>query len=260
MPIKPMVKRSSIVFGILALFLAVLFARLGLWQLERRAERVETNAVRASRGALPELRVAASPPESGVVPIPSADSVAWRRVRARGRFDIEREIILRARSRDGSPGVELLTPLLVGSDPPFDPAILILRGWLPAPDGLRPPPSLWSAVAAEHTPEEIVEVEGIAVPGAARAPSLAIRVEIEGKERVVLSAANLQVAQEHLPYQVAGFYVRATASGATGSRLAPPRQPQLGEGPHLAYALQWFSFAIIALVGTGIYLRKEHGR
>jgi cytochrome oxidase assembly protein ShyY1 len=254
-----MVKRSSIALGLLAVVLAVLFARLGLWQLDRRAERVETNILRGSRGALPEVRLATSLPGSEAGPIPSADSVAWRRVRLRGRFDIEREIILRARSRDGAPGVELLTPLLVGSDPPLDQAILVLRGWLPAPDGIRPPLSLWAVVAAEHTPEAIVEVEGIAVPGTDGVASRPIRVEIEGKERLVLSAVNLEVVREHLPYQVAGFYVRAAASGATGSRLSPPREPELGEGPHLAYALQWFSFAIIALVGTGIFLRKERG-
>jgi surfeit locus 1 family protein len=255
-----MVKLSSVTLGILAVVLAVLFARLGLWQLDRRAERLEANTFRASRGAMPLLQLASSPRESGAPSVPSADSIAWRRVRVRGRFDVEREIILRARSRDGSPGVELLTPLLIGSDPPFEQVILILRGWLPAPDGLRPPPSLWSAAAAEHTLEEVVDVEGIAAPGTDRAASPPIRVDIAGTERVVLSAINLEVAQEHLPYRVAGFYVRATASGTTGSRLAPPREPELGEGPHLSYALQWFSFAIIALVGTGIYLRKEHAR
>lgn len=256
-----MVKRSSIALGILALVLTILFVRLGLWQLDRRAQRIETNAYRASRAAMPELRLSTALPEVGVATVPSADSVAWRRVRLSGRFDVERQIILRARSRDGAPGVELLTPLLVGSDPSVDGAVLVLRGWLPAPDGLRPPPSLWSAAAGVYTlEEEVVEVEGIAVPGTDRAASPPIRLEIGGSERIVLSTVNLQLAQEDLPYRVAGFYVRATGSGVPGSRLAPPREPEFGEGPHLSYTLQWFSFAIIALVGTGIYLRKEHGR
>ena len=256
-----MINRGNVVFGLLAIVLTVVFARLGVWQLDRRSQRLETNALRASRAAMPPLRLAASPPESDVFHIPTADSVVWRRIRVAGRFDAEREIILRSRSRDGRPGVELLTPLVVGSSPQTDQAILVLRGWLPARDGLRPRLSdAWPAGSTDSSAREVVEVEGIAVPGSDWAASPPIRLEIDGEERAVLGAANLQIAQDFLPYPVAGFYLRATVVGATGPGLAPPREPELGEGPHLSYALQWFSFAIIALVGTGIYLRKEGGR
>jgi surfeit locus 1 family protein len=33
----------------------------------------------------------------------------------------------------------------------------------------------------------------------------------------------------------------------------PP--PPLGDGPHLSYALQWFAFATVALVGYVAWLR-----
>jgi surfeit locus 1 family protein len=33
-------------------------------------------------------------------------------------------------------------------------------------------------------------------------------------------------------------------------------QPDLSDGPHLSYAIQWFSFATIALVGYPIYVRR----
>lgn len=252
-------KRSSIVLALLAVVLAALFVRLGLWQLDRRAQRMETNAFRAARGAMPPVRLIGS--EDGSAPVPSADSIAWRRVRLAGRFDREHEMIIRSRSRDGSPGVELLTPLMIGSDSPPEPAILVLRGWMPASDGIRPRLSdAWPVAAPERDGPELVEVEGVAVPGVERAASTPIRVEIEGLERTVLAAVNLSQARELLPYRVAGFYVRASAAGATGPGLAPLRDPQYGEGPHLSYALQWFAFAVIALVGTAIYLRKEHGR
>jgi surfeit locus 1 family protein len=38
-------------------------------------------------------------------------------------------------------------------------------------------------------------------------------------------------------------------------RRWPP--PVLNDGPHLSYAIQWFSFALIVLVGTGALLRKS---
>jgi len=37
-------------------------------------------------------------------------------------------------------------------------------------------------------------------------------------------------------------------------RRWPP--PSLDDGPHLSYAIQWFSFAVIIVVGTGALLRK----
>jgi cytochrome oxidase assembly protein ShyY1 len=33
--------------------------------------------------------------------------------------------------------------------------------------------------------------------------------------------------------------------------------PALDEGPHRSYALQWFSFAVIALVGAALMVARE---
>jgi cytochrome oxidase assembly protein ShyY1 len=33
--------------------------------------------------------------------------------------------------------------------------------------------------------------------------------------------------------------------------------PVLDDGPHRSYAIQWFCFAIIALVGAGIVVRND---
>jgi cytochrome oxidase assembly protein ShyY1 len=33
--------------------------------------------------------------------------------------------------------------------------------------------------------------------------------------------------------------------------------PELSEGPHLSYAIQWFSFAVVALVGSAILVRRD---
>jgi cytochrome oxidase assembly protein ShyY1 len=58
-----------------------------------------------------------------------------------------------------------------------------------------------------------------------------------------------------LPYPVAPIYVvlQDTGSASTPARLPPP---QLGNGPHLGYAVQWFSFALIGLVGTAVVLLR----
>jgi surfeit locus 1 family protein len=47
-------------------------------------------------------------------------------------------------------------------------------------------------------------------------------------------------------------------TGIAAPRGLPRRwpAPALDDGPHLSYAVQWFSFALIIVVGTGALLRK----
>jgi cytochrome oxidase assembly protein ShyY1 len=47
--------------------------------------------------------------------------------------------------------------------------------------------------------------------------------------------------------------VVAAAMDSTPARVAPPA---LDDGPHLSYAIQWFSFAAIALVGSYVVVRR----
>ena len=42
-----------------------------------------------------------------------------------------------------------------------------------------------------------------------------------------------------------------------GDRKPQPEALTLDEGPHLGYALQWFSFAAILVVIYGIFLRQQ---
>ena len=44
-----------------------------------------------------------------------------------------------------------------------------------------------------------------------------------------------------------------------GSLPIPVPLPTLSEGPHLSYAIQWFSFAVVAFVGAVILLRRDRG-
>lgn len=232
----------------IAILLAALFVRLGIWQLGRHAERSERNDLRERRAALPALDLTASS-------LPGADSARWRRARLDGRYDAGREIVLRARGHEGIPGVELLTPLRLGSGEDA-PAVLVLRGWLPAPDGLRA-----DLADGWPTPEPDTTIrataEGIVETAWAERSARPLRIPYDGREHAVLVAPDLEAAREILPYAVAPFWVRATDPGPTGEPLRPPRPAETGAGPHLPYAIQWFSFAAIALVGTTIYLHRE---
>lgn len=261
--------RGTVLFGLLAVLLAGVFVRLGLWQMDRLEEKRSLNALRTERTARPAVRL---PP--GLEP---ADSLPWRRVELDGRYDFGHEVVLRGRLRDGRPGVELLTPLRIRGAR----AVFVHRGWLPAADGLHAP--LDSARTGPASGR--VTVRGFILPGALESdprnegavPSTSgagagegggdtgeagpgtFRVSLAGREHLVLTRLDVRRAAEAVPYPVAPFYVRATEPVVDGPPFRPLPPLDIDEGPHLGYAIQWFAFASIAIVGAGIYIARDRG-
>src|SRR5689334_4365582 len=116
--------RRLILFLLLAVVIAAACIRLGFWQLSRLAQRRARNAVVAARLSQPQAELTTLHPDSA--------SLLHKAV-VTGTPDFEHEILLAARTYQGSPGVWLLTPLRVAGR---DTAILVNRGWIYAPDGV----------------------------------------------------------------------------------------------------------------------------
>jgi surfeit locus 1 family protein len=218
--------RRMILFAALALAAAALFIRLGFWQLDRLAQRRERNRLVASR-------LAAAP-----APWSDTTAVRYRRVRLAGRPDYEREIVLVGRSREGSPGVNLVTPLRLGGS---DTAVLVNRGWVYSPD----------ATAVDHARWR--EGDMLAVEGYVEAFTDPGPGDLPANQRVARRLSHEAVSARS-PYPVAPAYVVAIETGKVPRPDAPARPglPAPDDGPHLGYALQWFAFALIAVVGAGI--------
>ena len=197
--------------------------RLGVWQLDRLQQRRARNAgVQEARERAPLTL-----PARGLPP----DSARQRRVVARGAYDYARERLWRPRPHDGVVGVGLVTPLRLADGS----AVLVDRGWVPAPGGMP------ADAAAYREGDSVVTVEGVALP-APRA----------------LGDVDAVALADSVPYPLLPFVVQLLPDGAARSRLplrVPP--PALDDGPHLSYAFQWFSFAVIVLVGTAFLLRLD---
>ena len=115
--------RRNILAALLAVVVAAVCVRLGIWQLQRLGERRARNAAVSARLAAPPVSLNQLPGD------PTA--ARYRRVRLTGTLDFDHEIVLIGRSRQGAPGVHIVTPLrLDGSDR----AVLVNRGWVYAPD------------------------------------------------------------------------------------------------------------------------------
>lgn len=222
------------VLSIFAISFAALSISLGFWQLRRLSERRTANALLASRRFAPEV-----PLDS----VPSDTAMAhFRRVRVRGAYDYGNEIVLTLRGRNGSPGVNILTPIRrAGSDT----AVLVNRGWVYSPDGVTVDTKRWregDSVDANGFVEVFPTRGPFDAPNPARPRSMR-RLDRAGMRHL-------------FPYPIANYYVVVTDSARSGS--GPPRvEPApLDEGPHRNYAIQWFSFAAISIGGVIIFLRR----
>ena len=83
-------------------------------------------------------------------------------------------------------------------------------------------------------------------------------VQRDGDRITVLSRVDLETLQEQVPYELLPMYViLRTQHPEQGDLPVPEPPPELTDGPHLGYALQWFAFGSIALIGWVILVRRE---
>jgi surfeit locus 1 family protein len=142
----------------------------------------------------------------------------------------------------------VVTPVLIAPDR----AVLVLRGWLPAADGVSADVA-GARPDVSADPAHYVDLDGVALPGE-RALSIPPRTRsIGGLDRLVLGTLVIEQASESLPYELLPFYVLAADRGSEAGAPVPVPLPEPSDGPHLFYAIQWFSFATIALVGAAVY-------
>ncbi|MGH8775542.1 MAG: SURF1 family cytochrome oxidase biogenesis protein [Jiangellaceae bacterium] len=220
------------------LVLVAACVRLGMWQLDRNEERSARNAV-VEENAHREPVAVDDLLEPGQ---PVRPDQQWRPVAATGRYDVDHQLVVRLRPRDGEPGVHVLTPLVTATGA----ALLVDRGFVPL-DGpaaeiptVFPPPSGEAEVVGRvRASEEGRGTGGDPATGAVR------YVDVD------------EIAAT-FPYPVYGAWVELIEEQPSLS-TAPltPAPPTLESGPHLSYAIQWFLFACVGVGGFVFLVRAE---
>jgi surfeit locus 1 family protein len=158
-------------------------------------------------------------------------------------------VALSSRPQDGIAGVHVVTPLQLAET---GPALLVNRGWISDEDHRTRPQESWAV-------EGTTEVSGFLLPSQSE-PSiawLADKVPAEGepplREWRALSIPDLR---RQMPYPLLDVYLVQESAAPHPGAPEPAAELDLGEGSHLGYAVQWFAFAAIAIIGGGIWLRR----
>lgn len=247
-------------FILIAVMAAFVFVRLGLWQLDRHAEARERDAAREVQLDRPPVPLGALLARTG--PDVSAEDLEWRRVHLSGHWHFAGEVLIRNRMHEGRPGVHVVTPLRTGPDGAEFP-VLVLRGWLPAPDAMNPGPIPEAGAQSER----VASVVGVVRPSREDA-GLPMLPAGEGSDaRPSFAAIDVEAIEAEAPDTVdyPPYFVQLLPADddADSDRAGPEPVPlpEPGDGPHLAYAVQWFAFAVVTLVGTIAYVssRRETG-
>src|SRR5919106_1586960 len=229
-----------IVATVFVLVAVAVFIRLGFWQLDRLEQRRMLNATG-------EERIEAEPVNLATLLADAEgdfESFEFRRAFVRGTYDLSGEVLIRSQVHLGQAGFHVITPLVVDDDW----AVLVNRGWVPM--GMDTPP----VDARPETGHQ--RVEGWVRLTQTR-PTLG--PEDAPGDQKIFNRVDVGRIGEQTSHTLAPVHIVAIGEG--DDLPIPVDLPEFDEqGPHLAYAIQWFGFAAVALIGFFFLIRRKGGQ
>ena len=233
-----LLSRRWVLFALVVGLLAWAAWLLGQWQFHRLDDRRERNAVIERNEDLAPAAV-----DEVLAPGRPVDPQdEWRVVEATGTYAVDDTVIVRYRTRDGAAGVDVVVPLVTESGA----ALLVDRGWMATDNrGLdaadTPPP-----------PEGEVTVTGW------------VRQDATGDSTSVSDGSTRAISSEQIGEAIdqevfGGFVDLRSEDPPAAEPLELAELPELDEGPHFFYGLQWWFFGALALFGF-CYLAYDEWR
>ena len=217
--------------SLVALALIILCLIAAQWQYHRGVDRHARNAIIEKHIALPATSL------DSVKNSPLA--AEWQSVTTRGVFDPTKQILLKNRYSEGFYGFEVLTLFTTPNNEKF----WVDRGWVKA--------AAAATIAPTITPPPTTPVS---ITGRLRLDSSLPRGSFFALPADGSGLISKLDAQSQLDTQ--NYYIDLL-SGSESSLTpdVPAQLPELSDGPHMAYALQWLFFGGLVIYGR-ILIRR----
>lgn len=217
---------------LVAISLVLLCLWAAQWQYQRGVDRHARNVLIAEQSQLPPIEFKNL--------LGNIADYEWRKISLKGSFDDKNQILLRNRYHDGMYGFEQLTLFV------FDERkIWVDRGWVKAGSDATVPPQL------QPTNEGLISIDG-RLRLDSSLPRGKFFAVANDSERNLVSQLDARRG-----IQTEKFYIDLiSASDASMNPDVPVDLPELSDGPHMAYALQWLFFAGLVIYGRRL-IRKS---
>lgn len=234
-----LLSRRWALFTIAVAILAYSTWFLGEWQWGRLQDKHHSNAIVSAN-----LKQTPEPVSEVMAPGKKVDSdTEWKRITVTGTYDTSDTITWLYRTNDHSEsGIEVVVPLITADGT----GVLVDRGWLASTDQVNHP------VAVPAPPSGKVTVVGW------------VRADGSGSSTKVTNLKTRSVSSTTIAPAIgrtldSGFVLLQSESPKPATALAPNDEPDLSNGPHFFYALQWWFFGVLAIVGF-FYLMYDERR
>lgn len=228
---KNLTKPRWIALTAFLLIMIYLFIRLSDWQFDRYNQRIQNNEITTT--------ALISEPINLTDLSQVSELKDWQKVSIKGEFMNSDAKLLRRQYLESSLGFWVITPLKLDNDQ----VILVNRGWIPIAE------SSTSQQEIPSSPQGDVTIIGYVqtLKDTRREP-----------EDLPLNQINYLNSTNFSSQPLSTNYLQLASMTPMDNQVAIIPLPELSNGPHFSYAIQWILFALMLPIGWYVLLKNEN--
>ena len=227
---KNLIKPRWLALTLFLLILIYLFIRLSNWQFDRYDQRV-------LRNESTNVALSLAPKKIDSVSQMS-DLKQWEKIELTGSYLSDQSKLVRKQYLENNLGFWVITPFKLQNGE----NILVNRGWIPIGS------SASSNQSIPLAPVGTVNLEGYLQ---------SFDESITQPKDLPLNQVNT-IDYKYFESEIANnFYVQLAKSSPMDNQVAIIPLPELSNGPHFSYAIQWILFALLLPIGWYVLLKNE---
>jgi len=244
-----LLKPRWILSHLFVLVVVVTMINLGIWQVNRLDDRKTANAVVTNAMKQQPQPLAMVLPDGTATTAEQVKAADYQPVYVSGMYRADEQVLVTNRTNNGSPGYWVVTPLVLADGT----AVAINRGWVPysySEDGS------WDDFAP---PSGMVTVQGLLRQSQVRETNGLVSSPKDSDVGTLRVLARLDVgrlAQQINERMIPGYISLRAQDPVQNDLPVPVPLPELSQGPHLGYAMQWFAFSLLTIIVYPLLLRR----
>ena len=228
---KNLTKPRWIALTAFLLIMIYLFIRLSDWQFDRYNQRIQNNEITTT--------ALSSEPINLTDLSQVSDLKDWQKVSIKGEFMNSDAKLLRRQYLESSLGFWVITPLKLDNDQ----VILVNRGWIPIAESSTSQQEIPSSQQGDVTIIGYVQT----LKDTRREP-----------EDLPLNQINYLNSTNFSSQPLSTNYLQLASLTPMDNQVAIIPLPELSNGPHFSYAIQWILFALMLPIGWYVLLKNEN--